>query len=220
MIEQCAYVHVKPDLSVFYVGKGTLDRATKLRKGLRNIAHQRTVEKYGVENIGVGILPCSSEDVAFELEKGLIKCFRAMNAKLVNMTDGGEGKAGCPNSPEAYARTAAKNRGQKRSEEFKKAQATRMTNRVVNEDTKAKLSRIFKERPLSEAFKAQLGKRCGAANGRARAVIGSHPEYGVHRFNTLTEAAKHIGGHNTKVCRSIKLGHKHKGWTFMYEVSK
>jgi hypothetical protein len=182
--------------------------------------HERTVVKYGADNIGVGILECSSESVAFELEKGLIKCFRAMGAALVNMTDGGEGKAGCPNSPDAYVRTAAKNKGQKRSEEFRQAQAARMSGRVVSDETRAKLSAIFKARPLPEAFKAQLGKRCGAANGKARAVIGSHPEHGTHRFDTLTEAAKYIRGHTEKVCRAIKLGYKHKGWTFMYEGIK
>lgn len=220
MIGQCAYVHCKPDLSVFYVGKGTLARAKSLRKGRRNIVHERTVAKYGAVNIGVGVLECSSEEIAFELEKGLIKCFRAAGIKLVNMTDGGEGKSGCPNSSEAYVQTALKNRGQKRSEEFKRAQAERMAGRTVSDETRAKLSKIFKDRPLSEAFKAQLGNRKGAANGKARAITGSHPVQGTLRFATLTEAAAYIGGNSTKICRSIKLGHKHKGWTFMYEENK
>lgn len=217
MIDQCAYVHVKPDLSVFYVGKGTFTRANDFRKGRRNIAHERTVIKYGAANIGVGVIPCSSESIAFDLEKGLIKCFRRMGVRLVNMTEGGEGKSGCPNPPEANRRTADKNRGQKRTDEFKQRMSVLATGRTRSQETKAKLSAIFKDRPLPEAFMAQWGQRSGAANGMARAVIGTHPEHGSQKFGTLTEAATYIGGHTSKVCRAIKLGHKHKGWTFMYE---
>jgi hypothetical protein len=212
-------VHCKPDLSVFYVGKGKRARAFNLQPGRRSVVHARTVAKYGAENIGVGFIECSSEAIAFELEKGLIKCFRRANAGLVNMTDGGEGKSGCPNPPEAYARAAKKLTGQKRSEEFKRQVSERMSGRVVSLETRAKLSRIFKERPLSEAFRAQLIGRRGTDNWRARAVIGTHPEHGTYRFDTVTAAAGFVGGSNTKVCRSIKLGHKHKGWTFMYEGS-
>ena len=66
-----AYVHCKPDNTPFYVGKGTMRRAKYL--GERNNHHKATVKKYGKENIAIGVLECSSEELAFELEKGLIK---------------------------------------------------------------------------------------------------------------------------------------------------
>lgn len=220
MSQVCAYVHCKPNGDVFYVGKGKLARANNILKAKRNKWYTRTVAKYGAENIGVGTIECSSETIAFDLEKGLIKCFRAMGVRLSNMTDGGEGKSGCPNSPEAYASAAAKLRGRKRPVDFCKRASEWMTGRVVSEQTRAKISTSVKKLPLPEAFVSQWGYRKGPLNGKARAVIGTHPERGTRRFGTLTEAAEYIGGHNSKVCRSIKLGHRHKGWTFMYEDVK
>jgi hypothetical protein len=216
MIEHCAYVHCRPDGSVFYVGKGRGARAKAIENVRRNPYYMKTVAKYGAGSIGVGLLECSSEKTAFELEIGLIRCFKRAGARLTNLTDGGEGKRGCPNSPEANARTADKNRGQKRSDEFRRRASEWMTNRVVSEDTRAKISAAVKQLPISAKFAAQWGSRRGAANGMARAVIGEHPEYGSIKFETMTAAAGYIGGSVAKVCRSIKLGHKHKGWSFNY----
>lgn len=86
-----AYVHARPDGTVFYVGKGTRSRAFEMSAGRRSKHHQRIVAKHGKEDILVGLMECSSADIAFELEKGLIKCFRRMGVVLCNHTDGGEG---------------------------------------------------------------------------------------------------------------------------------
>lgn len=220
MSQVCAYVHCKPNGEVFYVGKGKLARAKDILKGKRNKWYTRTIAKYGAESIGIGIMECSSEAIAFDLEKGIIKCLKAMGVKLTNMTDGGEGKSGCPNSPEAYASAAAKLRGRKRSADFRKKASEWMAGRTVSEETRAKISSSIKKLPLPEKFIASWGLRKGALNGRAKAVIGTHPEHGNIRFATLTAAAEHVDGTVSKLCRSIKLGHKHKGWIFMYEVTK
>jgi hypothetical protein len=89
MTTSFAYVHCKPNEIPFYVGKGSLRRAKYL--GERNNHHKSIVSKYGRSNILIGMLECSNESIAFELEKGLIKCLRRMNVKLANYTDGGEG---------------------------------------------------------------------------------------------------------------------------------
>lgn len=86
-----AYVHARPDGTVFYVGKGTPQRAFEMSAGRRSKHHQRIVAKHGKGNILVGLMECSSAEIAFELEKGLIKCFRRMGVVLCNHTDGGEG---------------------------------------------------------------------------------------------------------------------------------
>lgn len=86
-----AYVHARPDGTVFYVGKGTRSRAFEMSAGRRSKHHQRIVAKHGKENILVGLMECSGSDIAFELERGLIKCFRRMGVPLCNHTDGGEG---------------------------------------------------------------------------------------------------------------------------------
>ena len=91
-----AYVHARPDTvnasGIFYVGKGREKRVKKVAR--RNPHHKNIVNKYGRENILIGKLECSSEDIAFELEKGLIKCLKRMGVKLTNLTDGGDGVSG------------------------------------------------------------------------------------------------------------------------------
>ncbi len=91
-----AYVHARPNtvdaMGVFYVGKGSKNRSSWFYK--RNAHHSNIVNKYGKNNILIGRLQCSTETQAFELEKGLIKCFRRMGVSLSNMTDGGEGAKG------------------------------------------------------------------------------------------------------------------------------
>lgn len=93
-----AYVHARPDGRVFYVGKGHGKRAQHLRK--RSDYHQNVINKYGAENILIGKLDCSSEKIAFDLEKGLIKCLMRMGVVLVNQTLGGEGASGFQHSAE------------------------------------------------------------------------------------------------------------------------
>ena len=85
----CAYIHCRPDGSVFYVGKGTLRRAHLFRA--RNPHYAAVVSKYGQHNILVGVMECSSPAGAFLLEQGLIRCFRRSNIELTNQTDGGDG---------------------------------------------------------------------------------------------------------------------------------
>lgn len=84
-----AYVHCKPDGTPFYVGKGTVRRSNKLYG--RNEHHTRTVEKYGKENILIGRMECSTDDIAFELERGIIKCLKRSGVELTNQTEGGLG---------------------------------------------------------------------------------------------------------------------------------
>lgn len=91
-----AYLHAAPDAQdargVFYVGKGSGRRSHDFYR--RNKHHTYVVRKHGAENVLVGRIPCSSESIAFDLERGLIKCLRRMGVALVNYTDGGEGSSG------------------------------------------------------------------------------------------------------------------------------
>jgi len=91
-----AYVHAKPKAvnssDIFYVGKGRGKRYLDLTE--RNRFHGFITKKHGKESILVGKIDCSSEEIAFELEKGLIKCLRRAGVNLTNMTDGGDGSSG------------------------------------------------------------------------------------------------------------------------------
>lgn len=87
-----AYVHVRPNGEVFYVGKGKGSRYMAMQG--RSAYHQNVINKHGTSNILVGKMDCSSEKIAFNLERGLIKCLRRMGVELTNLTDGGEGTSG------------------------------------------------------------------------------------------------------------------------------
>jgi hypothetical protein len=92
------YLHLRPDGSLFYVGKGGAERARTFRK--RNPHHKNIVAKHGPENIIVSLIPCASEEEAFSTEVQLINSFRQLGYNLCNMTDGGEGCSGYIKSEE------------------------------------------------------------------------------------------------------------------------
>jgi hypothetical protein len=85
------YAHFKPDGSIFYIGKGTMRRANSPIG--RNIAWQRTVEKYGSYKTEI-LGSWDTEKEAFEHEIFLIDTFREMGYKLTNIANGGEGSSG------------------------------------------------------------------------------------------------------------------------------
>jgi hypothetical protein len=163
-----AYIHCKPDGTPFYVGKGTIDRI-KLRKRKHNKWHQNIVGKYGADNILVGSLECSSEEISFDLERGLIKRLKIMGVELVNQTDGGDGRSGSvvteevknrisqklkgsknflgqKHSPEARAKISKSLLGNKRgcgkifSEEHREKLKIAGTGRAFSDETKAKIA--------------------------------------------------------------------------------
>lgn len=101
-----AYIHCKPDGTPFYVGKGD-DTRVSFKKRHHNRHHMNILNKHGEEKILVGKMECSTEDIAFDLERGLIKRLRKMGVRIVNLTDGGDGTKGAVRSPETRAKMAA-----------------------------------------------------------------------------------------------------------------
>jgi group I intron endonuclease len=144
-----AYVHAKPntvDVSgIFYVGKGHGKRAWDMFS--RNFHHTNILNKYGKENILVGKLDCSNEQIAFDLEVGLIKCLRRNDVKLANMTNGGEGTVGYVQTEEAKLNHSNVMRGRKASDETKEkmklahsGDRNHFYGRTHSEETKAKIA--------------------------------------------------------------------------------
>ncbi len=101
-----AYIHCRPDGTPFYVGKGDETRVS-FKKRRHNRHHMNILSKYGEANIFVGKIECSTEENAFDLERGLIKRLRKMGVIIVNLTDGGDGTKGSVRSPETRAKMAA-----------------------------------------------------------------------------------------------------------------
>jgi hypothetical protein len=148
-----AYLHCKPDGTPFYVGKGALRRAKYL--GERNPHHQAVVKKYGRENILIGMLDCSSPSIAYDLERGLIKCLKRSGVQLTNFTDGGEG-GGVNPTPETRQRlsTAAKKRGV--SEACQLAKVAAKKGKPLSEEQKAKQSAKQKGAVFTEEHRRNI----------------------------------------------------------------
>ena len=116
-----AYLHCRPDGTPFYVGKGTRKRMSDLYTS-RNKHHKNITDKYGRKNILKGFVECSSEQIALDLEEGLIKCLRRMGVDLANYTDGGDkGTTGYKFTEEQRARARIAHTGKVLTEEHKKA---------------------------------------------------------------------------------------------------
>lgn len=147
-----AYVHCKPDGTVFYVGKGALRRVKNLRE--RNEYHRRVVAKYGKNNILIGMLECSSEQIAFDLERGLIKCLKRQGVSLANCTDGGEGGSNPRPETRAKLSAAAKERGV--SEACRAATVAARKGKPLSEMQRLKVSQSMKGKVFTEEHRRNI----------------------------------------------------------------
>lgn len=178
------YDHTRNDTgAVFYVGKGRGIRAKKTCG--RNPYWRNIVAKAGgfsVRMIAEGV----DEELAFLVEESRIDQLRRLGVHLCNMTDGGEGKAGCVASPATRQRISARVKGENhplfgvpRSEETKQKLRvanigkkasdgarqkmslahrgnTYMLGKKASDGTKAKLSAIHAGKPKSDAHKRKI----------------------------------------------------------------
>lgn len=91
------YAHYTADTNkIFYIGKGCGYRFKV--KSKRSKFWQNVVAKHGYRAEILAKWPTEAE--AFEHEKFLIECFRDLDFKLVNHSNGGEGNSGLVHSEE------------------------------------------------------------------------------------------------------------------------
>lgn len=178
-----AYVHATPDGTPFYVGKGLLRRAREFRRN-RNTWYLRVVEKYG-EPL-VGMFECSSEETAFLLERGVIRCLRRQGTVLTNLTSGGEGMSGW--SP---------------NDEYRARMSERMRGRTVSVEARAKIGVAARARRHTEAAKT---KQCAVDRAYLHERVGEkHPMFGkrLSAQHVAALVAAHMGKPKRKVPCSI-----------------
>jgi hypothetical protein len=163
-----AYIHAKPDTvdasGIFYVGKGKGGRSHDLSP--RNRHHGFVGNKYGKSNILVGKFEVSSEQIAFDLEIGIIKCLRRMGVELTNQTDGGDGISGFKASPEQRARhsEASKEVGARSEVIAARSKATTELNlaRWADPEYKARTSAAMTGKPKTMSAEAIEARRINA----------------------------------------------------------
>lgn len=163
------YIHYKPDMTPFYVGKGSFQRAHNLGKSVRSAWHQNIVKKYGRKNIIIEVTPCASEEKALSNEISLIAALREKGFVLCNLTDGGEGVSGRVVSEEQKAKArgrthsaatrtkiAEAHKGMRHSEESRNKISAAGKGRLLSEDHKASLLKAITGRVCSEETRAKM----------------------------------------------------------------
>ena len=184
------YLHTRPAASsltdIFYVGKGNSKKRARSMIG-RNRYHASIVKKHGMENIHVNLIPCSSESIAFDLEKGLIKCLRRSGVRLANMTDGGEGAAGIATSAKqkeamkgVNSRLTTEQRKEARKKEDPSANIARAVSTTRRHETMSSEMKLSISKSLTE-----MNSRTWSNPGiRAKRIAGMRG-----KKKTMTEAA-------------------------------
>lgn len=154
-----AYVHAlrstTTQAEVFYVGKGTLVRARDVKANSRNSLYAKTVSETGIPLVGV--IECSTEDIASELEKGLIKCLRRSGVILANITGGGDGSIGEP----GRAKISAAHKGRIWSDSHRKNHALAIANSTAKKSPEffARMSKVHKGKTIAAEVRLVLAER-------------------------------------------------------------
>jgi hypothetical protein len=207
-----AYIHCKPDGTPFYVGKGVRGRNKNFRD--RNPYNKKIVAKYVADNILIGTIPTSTNDIALELEIGLIKCLKRKGALLANITNGGEGSLGRPCSELTKQKVAEANKCRAWGEVERLKQSIAMTG-VSKPNQKKTMVAKGHWKGVDNPWFGTGSRQTGAKNHRARkvyGVLGSEER----TWNTLAEAGKGIGVSTQAVYQAIRKGFKSKGWILGY----
>lgn len=136
------YLHTKPNGEIFYVGKGSGERAW--RKAQRSDSWKNVVNKYGYK-ISI-FLDNVSDEKAFSVERDLIEAIGLDN--LTNITKGAGGVSG---------RTPW-NKGVPMSDEQKRKLSDICKGRKFSKETRIKLSKANKGKKFSKEARENMSK--------------------------------------------------------------
>lgn len=207
------YIHCKPDGTPFYVGKGKLCRAYSLQPRHRNNYHGKTVSKYGKENILISVMECSKEQIAFDLEIGLIKCFKRMGLKLTNMTNGGEGTSGVIRSLKSRQQMSIRMKGRKASESAKHNMSIAQSKRKHPEEVKIKIGLSGKGRKNTHETLLKMSKsQIGHVGFNCKKIKGIHVEHGTMFWESGHHADRYFGVALSTVGKALRKRNSYNGW--------
>lgn len=159
------YAHCLQDMTPFYIGKGRLCRAYDTSANRRNVRYNRTVDKFGRENVLVEIQKCLSEEEAFMRERMVISALRMSGVDLCNFTDGGEGTSGWKHPPEVIQKLSIASRGQ-----------------IKTKETRAKISAVHKGKLISEQTRLRMSMaHTGVAKSKEAIAKSASTRKGIPR---------------------------------------
>lgn len=167
------YLHLRPDGTPFYVGKGRGYRAHAICHG-RNKWHRNIVNKYGKEKIIVRIIKRNlTEEQAHIYEQEMISCLREFDYEICNLTNGGEGLSGWKHSTETKIKIGSRHKNKFVSEETRKKLSDKAIGRKMSAATIQKIVSKNRGHKMPETTrealkKANTGRPC---SDRCRAAV-------------------------------------------------
>lgn len=165
------YTHARPNGAVFYVGKGTKERAYK--KDRDNRGHKRIVNKHGWKNIIIRFYKCLSEEHAFIKEKQTIKNYRRKGVRLVNRNDGGEGVSGYRASrKQRLARKQQMQNPKIRKHLSRKMKEYYKNNPVAKKKLIKRLSKLVKSKKIREKLRKRLKRQLRSKEFKRKLIAG------------------------------------------------
>jgi hypothetical protein len=150
------YEHIRRDTgAVFYVGKGHGGRHCSKRD--RNQYWHNVVNKAGGFDHRV-VCTDSSEDLIFLVEMEKIDQLKKLGVKLVNLTDGGEGRSGLKHSDHTKHLISQKRKGKSHKHTPESIEKIRQANTgvVFSEERKQKIGQKAIGRKMPEHVKENL----------------------------------------------------------------
>ena len=179
------YQHRRIDENtIFYVGKGSDYRHSETSN--RNKHWHNVVNKGGF--VSEIIFDNLNEELALLIEVELIDKYRRLNYKLTNMTDGGEGVS-----------------GYKHTKETKKLLGELNKKRIVTEETRKKISLIWKDKkrkPFTEEHKKKISE---AAKKQKRSAF---TEEAKQKISTANKGKKRTEEQRKKISEATQLAMK------------
>lgn len=194
------YIHARPDTEdaagIFYVGKGRGYRANVLPK--RNRHHGFVVDKHGAENILTGKMDCSNDEIAFELERGLIKCLRRAGVQLTNMTDGGDGTTGHVVTEEGRKRRSESMTARWADPEqrayLSKVNADRLKTQWATPESRERLAKALKGNKKTMTEAALAARRASLVKARSPDGIAKHAAVSKDQWSDPERKARQAEG--------------------------